>query len=158
MVYETTNLTHYSWFNCYKFSLKMNNISSTVVLFTLIPFKKMLKCMYFSARSLPTFYFKLLYNTRQSLAQLPPSLLKNFSILHGGKQLSKWFTAVPSCDDFLYCEPLVISAKRIFLWLWFIFYFKLCSYVPSGVNMMKPIKYHQLKHSLNHAYVCSVIN
>lgn len=122
--YETINLTlnHYSWFNCSKFSLKMNTVSSTAVLVMSILFVSrkclstsisMLKHKHFNARrTLPN--FTLNCHITHSLTQLPSSSLKSFSLIHGGKQLSKCFTAALSCADFLYCELLVISAKTIF--------------------------------------------
>lgn len=90
-------------------------------------FKKGLKHMRFNSRiNLPIIYFKLLCNTRHKAWPCYHQDHVRVSVhIHRGKQLSKWFTAVLNCDDFLNCgykeELLVIICKNNFCGFLFFF-------------------------------------
>lgn len=143
----------------------IENEHYTAVLFTCsLYFKKGLKHMRFNSRiNLPIIYFKLLCNTRHKAWPCYHQDHVRVSVhIHRGKQLSKWFTAVLNCDDFLNCgykeELLVIICKNNFCG--FLFFYFVLNYVHMcpRVNMLKPMKLHQLKQYLNRAYVWPIIN
>lgn len=121
--------------------------------------------MHFNARrNLPIFHIKLLCNSRHKAWPRNHQVHVRISVsTHRGKQLSKWFTSVLNCDDFLNCgymeELLVIICKNRFLCVsFFKLCFKLCWHVSSGLNTLKPMKLHQMKQYFNCASVWPIIN